>query len=145
MNAADEGTFKDEANDLLWSLEEFLLELERVPDDLELMGKVLRDLRSTRQTGDDELPVVIERVRTIYDRVRNGEIRVIRKLIDFTLEARDSLRAIIDGKDSQGPTLKATLLGLKELVREEAERSPSANEPRSLPHHAQGGPSGFPP
>lgn len=116
--------FREEANGLLSSLEEFLLELERVPDDLELVRKVFGDLRAARESEEEDVQTLVDKAGMVYDKVRNGEIRVIRKFIELTLEARNCLRLIIDGQGPEGPALKTTFLGLKELVFEEAGQRP---------------------
>jgi two-component system, chemotaxis family, sensor kinase CheA len=133
MNRAGRNTLKEEANGLLSSLEDFLLELERVPDDLELVRRVFSDLRAARESEEDDLPVLIDKARVVYDKVRNGEIRVIRKLIDIVLEARDSLRSIIDGQETEGPALRTAFIALKGLAFEETEGLPRPRQNRRRP------------
>ncbi len=125
MNASDRENFKEEANGLLSSLEDLMLEIERLPDDMELMGRVFGELRSAKGLDGDDLSSFTRKVETVYDKVRNGEIRVIRKLVELILEARDSLRLIIDGQNAQGAALRTAIGALKELILAEAEKGPS--------------------
>ena len=128
MNASDRDTLREEANELLSSLEDFLLELEKVPDDVELVGKVCGELRAAKGQGGDDPSAFTRKVETVYDKVRNGEMRVIRKLVDLTIEARNSLRLIIDGRSAQETALRTTFIALKELILAEAEMADSSED-----------------
>lgn len=144
MTRTDRESVKEEASDLLSSLEEFLLELEQIPDDLELVGMVLTELRAVRGSDGEDLAAFIRKVWNLRDKVKNGEIRVIRKLIDLTLEARNSLRSIVDGLSTPHPPLRATAAALKQMVIEEAKegRSRPRRGPRRSPNN--GDIPGFP-
>lgn len=92
--------FKEEAGELLSELESALLELEETPDDTELIGRVFRAMHTIKGSGAmfgfDDIAAFTHEVETVFDLVRNGEIRVTKKLIDLTLSARDHIRTMID-------------------------------------------------
>ena len=120
--------FSGEANDFLLSLEDFLLELERVPDDLELVSKVLGELRKTEKPDGDDLSAIVPKVGMLFDKVRSGEVRVIRKLVDLTLQARDSLKLIIEGQNAREAALRSTIAALRDLIVTEASKGASPED-----------------
>jgi two-component system chemotaxis sensor kinase CheA len=127
MKPASRSVFTEEAQELLASLEDFLLELEQVPDDLELVRKVFSDLRASGRPEGDDIPVIVDKAWIVYDKVKNGEIRVIRKLIDLVLEARDSLRTIIADQNAEAPALRTALMELKTFAMEEGMPQPPSH------------------
>jgi len=104
-------TYKEEAYERLTELEGALLELEEVPDDSELIGKIFRALHTIKGSGAmfgfDDIASFTHEVETVFDLVRNGKLPVGKELIDLTLRAGDLIRSMLDGTD---PTVdQATL------------------------------------
>ncbi len=92
--------FKEEAHELLTELETALLELERMPSDEEIIGRVFRAMHTIKGSGAmfgfDRVAAFTHNVETVYDRVRNGKILVSKSLIDLTLSACDEILKMID-------------------------------------------------
>jgi two-component system chemotaxis sensor kinase CheA len=92
--------FKEEAHELLTELETALLELERTPDDDEIIGRVFRAMHTIKGSGAmfgfDRVAAFTHDVETVYDRVRTGKISVTKPLIDLTLSACDEILKMID-------------------------------------------------
>jgi len=92
--------FKEEAHELLTELETALLELERMPSDEELIGRVFRAMHTIKGSGAmfgfDRVAAFTHDVETVYDRVRNGKFHVTKPLIDLTLSACDEILKMID-------------------------------------------------
>jgi len=92
--------FKEEAHELLTELETALLELERMPSDEEIIGRVFRAMHTIKGSGAmfgfDKVAAFTHNVETVYDRVRNGKILVSKSLIDLTLSACDEILKMID-------------------------------------------------
>ncbi|MBI5593943.1 MAG: chemotaxis protein CheA [Deltaproteobacteria bacterium] len=92
--------FKEEAHELLAELETALLELERMPSDEEIIGRVFRAMHTIKGSGAmfgfDRVAAFTHDVETVYDRVRNGKIFVTKSLIDLTLSACDEILKMID-------------------------------------------------
>ena len=92
--------FREEAHELLTELETALLELERMPSDEEVIGRVFRAMHTIKGSGAmfgfDRVAAFTHDVETVYDRVRNGKFLVTKLLIDMTLSARDEILKMID-------------------------------------------------
>ncbi len=99
--------FREEAYELLSTLEEALLELEEAPDDVELIGKVFRVMHTIKGSGAmfgfDDIATFTHGIETVYDRVRSGQIRVSKDLISLTLEARDIIKTMLDEPSGEAP------------------------------------------
>jgi two-component system chemotaxis sensor kinase CheA len=113
--------FIEEAYELLAELETALIELEEIPDEQELIGRVFRALHTIKGSGGmfgfDRVSSFTHEVETVFDLVRNGEMTVTKELIDLTLSARDHIRVMIDSpgkaKEDKGNEI---ILGLKKLT-----------------------------
>ncbi|RJR48265.1 MAG: chemotaxis protein CheA [Desulfobacteraceae bacterium] len=92
--------FVEEATELLAELETSLLELEKSPEDSDLVGRIFRAMHTIKGSGAmfgfDEVAGFTHSIESAYDLVRNGKIRVTKMLIDLTLKACDELRGMID-------------------------------------------------
>lgn len=101
--------FLNEANDLLDKLEEYLLELEQNPDDMETISAVFRSMHTIKGSagmfGFDAISHFTHEAETTFDEVRNGRVSVSSELITLTLKARDHIREMLENKDN--PALAA--------------------------------------
>ena len=74
--------FKEEAYELLAELETSLLELEKTPDDEDLIGRVFRAMHTIKGSGAmfgfDDIAAFTHEVETVFDLVRNGRMAVTR-------------------------------------------------------------------
>jgi two-component system chemotaxis sensor kinase CheA len=92
-------TYIEEANELLANLEMSLLSLENNANDksnIEAIFRVMHTLKGNSSMFG--LPVIAEFVHdleTIYDRIRNGEMRLSKELLDCTFLCLDHLKIII--------------------------------------------------
>jgi two-component system chemotaxis sensor kinase CheA len=87
--------FIEEATELLFQLEQTLLELEENREDSDLIGKVFRALHTIKGSsgmfGFDEMAHFTHDIENVYDLIRNGELPVTKEIIDLTLAAKDHL------------------------------------------------------
>jgi two-component system, chemotaxis family, sensor kinase CheA len=92
--------FKDEAHELLAELEAALLELEEVPGDEELIGRVFRVMHTIKGSGGacefTAVAAFTHEIENFYDLVRKGKIIVTKEIIDLTLRARDRIKEMFD-------------------------------------------------
>ena len=97
---AYKAAYRDEAEELLAELEGSLLELEEIPGDMDLIGKVFRAMHTIKGSGAmfgfDDIAAFTHDVETVFDAVRNAKIPVTGDLIDLTLKARDCIRMMLD-------------------------------------------------
>ncbi|HEY9069614.1 MAG TPA: chemotaxis protein CheA [Candidatus Ozemobacteraceae bacterium] len=91
--------FREEALDLLVQLESFLLELEREPENRELIDQVFRIMHTIKGSGSmfgfDDVVTFVHEIETVYDHVRSGRLRVTSALINRTLQARDQIKLLV--------------------------------------------------
>ncbi|GAB4487898.1 MAG: hypothetical protein OHK006_17650 [Thermodesulfovibrionales bacterium] len=97
--------FREEASELLCELESALLELEDDPENPDLIGRVFRAMHTIKGSGGmagfDDIMKFTHEVESVFDKVRNGEVKVTKGMIDLTLDARDQIRMMIDA-DARG-------------------------------------------
>jgi two-component system chemotaxis sensor kinase CheA len=92
--------FREEAAELLASLESALLELEESPQDEELVAQVFRAMHTIKGSGAmfgfDEVAAFTHEVETVFDLVRKGELPVTAELVSHSLAARDHIRSLLE-------------------------------------------------
>ncbi|MAU97280.1 MAG: chemotaxis protein CheA [Fulvimarina sp.] len=116
--------FRQEAADLIETLEQALLDLEKRPDDSELVGLAFRALHTLKGSGAMfgfvAVSEFIHEFETAFDRVRKGEAAADRRLIAAALEARDHVARLIDDPDVDPARGEAILAALKVAVSGDA-------------------------
>jgi len=116
--------FKEEAYELLAELEVSLLELEKRPDDKEIIGRVFRAMHTIKGSGAmfgfDDIAEFTHEIETVYDNVREEVLPVTDELIDLTLKARDQIKHMLDNSSEEktlnDPVLQETIKGFKKIV-----------------------------
>ncbi|HBZ36029.1 MAG TPA: chemotaxis protein CheA [Rikenellaceae bacterium] len=116
--------FKEEAYELLAELEVSLLELEKRPDDKEIIGRVFRAMHTIKGSGAmfgfDDIAEFSHEIETVYDNVREEVLPVTDELIDLTLKARDQIKHMLDNSSEEktlnDPVLQETIKGFKKIV-----------------------------
>jgi two-component system chemotaxis sensor kinase CheA len=103
-------TFHSETQELLTELESALLELEENPEDHELVGRVFRALHTIKGNagmfGFEGISRFTHNMESVYDLVRDGSLRINKKIIDLTLAARDVIAEMIKDPEGEDPVLK---------------------------------------
>uniref|UniRef100_I2Q1J3 Chemotaxis protein CheA n=1 Tax=Desulfovibrio sp. U5L TaxID=596152 RepID=I2Q1J3_9BACT len=114
---AHRAAYLDEARELLADLEASLLELERTPEDVDLLHKIFRALHTVKGSGAmfgfDDIAAFTHDVESIFDRVRNGFLAVDRRLLDLSLRACDHIRSLLEpvaGSEAELAAVGAKLL-----------------------------------
>ncbi|MCK5933652.1 MAG: chemotaxis protein CheA [Fulvimarina manganoxydans] len=129
--------FRQEAADLIETLEQALLDLEKRPDDSELVGLAFRALHTLKGSGAmfgfTAVSEFIHEFETAFDRVRKGEATADRRLIAAALEARDHVAQLIDDPDCDPERGAAILSALKAAVCEGVGVETGASEHLAAP------------
>ena len=113
--------FLEEAGDLLPELESALLELDERPEDSELINRVFRALHTIKGSGAmfgfEGVADFTHEVETVFDLVRNGEVRLSKDLLDLTFQAKDEIQSLLADPEAQStPAMQSIVDELKKLV-----------------------------
>lgn len=136
--------FREEAFDLLAELESTLLELESSPDDPDLVNRAFRSLHTIKGSGAmfgfDDIAEFTHSVESVFDKIRNEELKVTRELISVTFAARDHILALLGGPeaaDEAGDAApergRAILAQVQELLNGPASAATPEPEPEPEP------------
>lgn len=91
--------FIEEASEHINELEKALLELERDPENKELVEKVFRIMHSLKgggaMFGFDKITEFTHNLENVYDLVRNSQMHVSKDLLDVTLASVDHLSNLL--------------------------------------------------
>lgn len=95
--------FKEEAFELLTELESSLLELEKCPEDAQLIARIFRSMHTIKGSGAmfgfEDVASFTHDIETVYDLLRNKKIVAGKELIDLTLRACDQIRKMVYGQE----------------------------------------------
>jgi two-component system chemotaxis sensor kinase CheA len=140
--------YLEEARELLTDLEASLLELEKTPDDTDLLHKIFRGLHTVKGSGAmfgfDDVAAFTHDVESVFDRVRNGLLAVDGRLLDLSLRACDHIRRLLDADadidvdriaDGRG-----ILDGFRAFGGDESPAEPAGPAPAPAPATGGGGP-----
>lgn len=96
--------FKEEASELLSTLEDQLLELEHNPENSETISAIFRAMHTIKGSaamfGFDDIARFTHQIESAFDMLRNGLISVDTSLIDYTLKARDIISTMLSEPDA---------------------------------------------
>ncbi|RMH05937.1 MAG: chemotaxis protein CheA [Nitrospirae bacterium] len=99
-------TFFDESSEHVETIESGLLELEQRADDFDLLNRIFRAAHSMKGNagmfGFTAISQLTHTMENVLDRLRNGEMRATRSIIDVLLQALDSLKALLEEARGQG-------------------------------------------
>lgn len=129
-------TFRQEAAELLETLETVLLDLGQRPDDGDLVDAAFRALHTIKGSGAmfgfDRVAAFTHDFETAFDLIRKGRIAADRDIVTVSLSAKDYIRTLIEAPDSTDAIIgEAIVAELHRLVSglgavPAAEAAPSA-------------------
>jgi len=112
-------TFRQEAADLLDSLETVLLDLGQTPQDRDLIDAAFRALHTIKGSGAmfgfDRVAAFTHDFETAFDLIRKGRIDANRDIVTVSLSAKDYIRTLIEDPDSTDPIIGEAIV--EELQR----------------------------
>ncbi len=113
----DREAYREEARDLLAELESALLDLERAPEDRDVIGRVFRALHTIKGSGAmfgfDAIAAFTHDIENAFDLVRGGSMAVTAELIGITLAAGDHIRRLLNEEAGlDGSPILARLVNL---------------------------------
>lgn len=98
--------FYEEAEELVQTVENCLLDLEQSIDDMNIIGEAFRALHtikgSSSMFGIDNIAEFTHDIENLFDSIRNGEIKITREIVDLTLGAVDQIKLMLkNGEDHE--------------------------------------------
>ncbi len=116
--------FREEARELLTELETSLLDLEKSPQDAELIGGVFRSLHtikgSSAMFGFDNIASFVHELESAFDLVRKNKVNATKELVDLTLGARDTIYAMVNavqgGEEVDATKAAEIILALQQFL-----------------------------
>ncbi len=104
--------FIEEATDNISDLESALLELESNPDSTDLVERVFRAMHSLKGGGSmfgfNKLSEFTHHLENLWDRIREGRMKVNQGLLDLTLQSVDHLKMLLKEKDDLSSDTETT-------------------------------------
>ncbi len=120
-------TYTEEAIELLFTLENSLLELEKKPNDKELIGSVFRAMHTIKGSGAmagfSNIASFTHDIETVYDLVRSDQIQVTKELINLTLHSCDLIRKMVENAPLDEKDITETIQGFKKMIPGDEEKS----------------------
>ncbi len=147
LSDAHKETYREEAYELLFELEEALLHLEENKNDMETVSRVFRALHTIKGSGSmfgfDNIASFTHDIENFYELIRNGEREVTKDLIDLTLEARDFINDMFDASTSDDGHYDQSvgeeiLRGLGDLMPDDPAPQANVEEVQAVPAQGDG-------
>jgi two-component system chemotaxis sensor kinase CheA len=102
-------TFRQEASELLDSLESVLLDLGQSPQNRDLIDAAFRALHTIKGSGAmfgfDKVAAFTHDFETAFDLIRKGKIDANHEIVTVSLSARDYIRTLIEDPESTDPII----------------------------------------
>ncbi|CAK0750408.1 two-component system, chemotaxis family, sensor kinase CheA [Azospirillaceae bacterium] len=132
--------FRQEVEELFSQLETALLDLEAAPQDKENIGSAFRALHTIKGSGAmfgfDAVAKFTHHVETVFDRVRNGEVKISPGLIGVTLAAKDHMRLLIEAPETAPPGAGDSILADLARVIAADDKAAAASKAVAVPKRA---------
>jgi two-component system chemotaxis sensor kinase CheA len=113
-------TFRNEADELLETLQSVLIELELTPQDMDLVGSAFRALHTIKGSGAmfgyTAAAAFVHEFETVFDGVRKGRTPATPELIRVALGACDHIHTLVQSPDADGEGGEEILDALREVV-----------------------------
>lgn len=124
--------FIEESKEHLQACSEHLLELEKNPEDLTIVGEIFRSAHTLKgmaaTMGFEDLADLTHKMENILDAIRNSKIKVNAEILDVVFESVDHLEEMVyniaDGGDGKR-NVQATVEKLKRIEAGEPATAPS--------------------
>lgn len=114
------GIYRQEATELVQSIEAGLIALEQAPDDGDLLNAVFRDLHTVKGSGAmfgfTDLAMFVHQFESAFDRLRRGEAQVNASLIAISLQACDQILRLLDAPEAAAQDSTALLGRLQDCL-----------------------------
>ncbi|HLQ18592.1 MAG TPA: Hpt domain-containing protein, partial [Tabrizicola sp.] len=130
--------FRQEAVELVQSIERGLIALEQAPQDRDRLNAVFRDLHTVKGSGAmfgfSELAMFVHEFETAFDGLRRGEAEVNSQIIAISLQACDQILPLLDSPNAAAAESADILARLQVcLTGTDQVAAPESEEEADLP------------
>lgn len=119
--------FRQEASELLQSIEKGLMDLEATPGDTELINSIFRSMHTIKGSGAmfgfTELSQFVHEFETAFDDLRNGRAVVSKELIGLSLQACDQIGKLMDAAENTESDNQRILASLRQLMNPDGDHA----------------------
>ncbi|WP_416881355.1 chemotaxis protein CheA [Marivita sp.] len=119
--------FRQEASELLQSIEKGLMDLEATPGDTELINSIFRSMHTIKGSGAmfgfTELSQFVHEFETAFDDLRNGRAVVSKELIGLSLQACDQIGKLMDAAENTESDNQRILASLRQLMNPDVDHA----------------------
>jgi two-component system chemotaxis sensor kinase CheA len=140
--------FLTEAGDLLSGVDNKLVDLERAPDDRNLLNEIFRGFHTIKGGAGflnaTELVTLCHLTENLFDNLRNGQLRITPEVMDTILEATGSVRdmfASLEHATQPAAADPSLIARLKQAIAGELVSAPVAAAVARSPAQSGGGPN----
>jgi two-component system chemotaxis sensor kinase CheA len=134
-------TFRQEAAELLDSLETVLLDLGQTPQDRDLIDAAFRALHTIKGSGAmfgfDKVAAFTHDFETAFDLIRKGKIDANHDIVTVSLSARDYIRTLIEDPDSTDPIIGDAIVEELQRLIGGGSAAPRADAPAGVAEMAE--------
>lgn len=120
--------FIDESKEHLQSCSELLLDLEKNPEDLTIVGEIFRSAHTLKgmsaTMGFEDLADLTHKMENVLDAIRNEKIKVTPEILDVVFESLDHLEAMLEDIIAGGDGKRDVSSTVNLLKRIESGESP---------------------
>ncbi len=132
--------FLAEATELLEKVDDDLLNLEKAPDDMEVLNRIFRSVHTVKGAASflefELLVKVTHKAEDVLNRLRKGELAVNNEIMEAILEAIDLVKLLVDDirKDTivERP-VEGTIARLESVLAEENNEPAPAEASEEIP------------
>ena len=136
-------SYREEAAERIAELEVTLLELETRPRDADLVDRAFRAMHTIKGSGAmfgfDDVAAFTHELETVFDQVRAGKLAVSPELVGLALEAKDLIRALLDGAEAAPADRERLVAALRRQLPGGVEPSPTGAAPAAAAPPEAGG------
>lgn len=129
--------FIEESKEHLQACSEHLLELEKNPEDLTIVGEIFRSAHTLKgmaaTMGFEDLADLTHKMENILDAIRNSKIKVNAEILDVVFESVDHLEEMVYNIADGGDGKRNVQATVEKLKRIEAGESATAASKEPIP------------
>ncbi|MBQ8707911.1 MAG: chemotaxis protein CheA [Succinivibrionaceae bacterium] len=132
-----------EAGEIIETLSEQLVQLEKTPDDHDLLNAIFRGFHTVKGGAGfinlANLVSICHAAENVFDSLRNGKISVSPELMDVVLKSHDVISEMfshVQNKEDFDPPPQELLVALKNFASGAAASKPAAPAPKPAPKPA---------